>query len=75
MVRAQNRTRATSVGGEFSHHCASPAPRDAVMLCRWAIKPQEFGVKRVDEGGANYHRNKNTKLAFRALAFCQSENI
>ena len=45
MVRAQNRTRATSVGGE----CASPAPRDAVMPCRWGSKPQEFGVKRVDE--------------------------
>ena len=26
MVRAKNRTRAISVGGECSHHCASPAP-------------------------------------------------
>ena len=27
MVRAQNRTRPTSVGGGCSHHCASPAPQ------------------------------------------------
>ena len=31
------------------HRCASPAPRDAVVLCRCGSKPQEFGVKRVDE--------------------------
>ena len=28
MVRAKNRTQATSVGGECSHHCASPAPHE-----------------------------------------------
>ena len=35
MVRAQYRTRATSVGGECSHHCASPAPpvKLASMTC------------------------------------------
>ena len=32
MVRAQNRTWTTTVGGELSNHCASPSPRSTTPL-------------------------------------------
>ena len=47
MVRAQNRTRAKSVGSECSNHCASPAPHvvetsvTANILTQESIHPDD----------------------------------
>ena len=37
-ARSGNRTRATAVGGERSHHCAIPAPQ-AIETIRWPYVP------------------------------------
>ena len=52
MVRAQNQTRATSVGGKCSHHCTSPALIDwFIAFNRGECKPNfdldclAFGIR------------------------------
>ena len=47
-----NRTRATLVGGERSHHCAIPAPQE--VCCKYVARSRQSIVGIISRGGAKY---------------------